>query len=1544
VNNLDDQSQPIGQAYLVDYDSATGLFTNWKSFTYPNGVNFVTHFEGISSVENGVYTLNADSVQIGSGAPARGSFVSVVRNTDGSFGDAAWVDLNYPGIDPATNITSSNSVYGNQIVGVVIGTDGTTSYQATVNIGAQLSNVISGNGGNGISLNQANDNQIAMNSIGTDVTGTSDLGNAGNGIMVAFGSSGNLIGGSATAGNDPTAGVFARPPQGNLISGNDQNGVLIFGGATLNTLSGNFIGTDMTGNTALGNTLDGVAIENSDGNSLIGCTFQQDPFVFYNVISGNGGNGLRVTDSDNTTIQANFIGIGADNDTALGNLLNGVVVEGSSANTVMGGPIPLGNVIAANGGNGIVVRDTASDFTTYNTFDGLAAFSDNLNLGNGLDGMLITSTGKNILIRTNVITRNGGNGIHISGAAQGVRVTGNIIGLNTNASVAMGNVGDGVEVDGNAQDIVIGGPQPTFNIIPYNIISANGANGVATGGNAHDIQVNSSYIGTDFFGTAAFGNAKAGVSIGSGTFSTTVGSGDPDFLTIISGNGGNGIEMIGTHDNTVVGSLIGTDKTGSLPLPNAGNGIFISNSSSNSIGVAFFSKALDDANVIAFNGADGVRIDSVNGNSVLGNSIYANKSLGIELAPFANNNQASPVLTSIVALPFGLQIAGNLQSTPNFTFRLEFYANDTSALSGRLFLGFQNVVTDAAGFASFTLFEPLPPSGFNFITATATGTNFNTSEFSVPNSAVITVNTLPAAGDTTVAHGSPPTTFDLGVSNPGIIPITFTVSLLDPLLAIKTQYGLGAAPIAEWFGAHAAGAQYLPRSTGGQLVLRANGDLFIYDGGEAAGGTFITTLPQSVVQNVDLLLTTTGAPLATVANPLYDLKVKYGLDTPAGYFDNAHAKEYYLHSSNNSNPGAANSNDFILTSANTLIARGSNTLVADFTALGLGNVYDTPSLLTGATLGTTVGVTAFTTPAPGATPGGTVTLTPLPGFDRSVIVTVQSVGASPPTIRSFVYSVSDAIPTINPIIDQTGGHNTPLNIPLTVNDSDPDAATRTYTVEFSNPLYDVKTQYGLDTAATAADPTRGYAKFLQSSSPIYPPGANNYFAILPDNKLYKDNGANPRTFVLDLEPYGNVYANPELLTAASKTQPPPTATLNYGQLFDLKTKYGLDTAPIGYNSHGGQELYLNSSNGSNGGAYAYLIKPDGMLYAYDHSGTPTGTLVADVGADVYYNPALLDQATPAITNDQLFDLKTQYGFNTSDAFFDASMGGLEKYLQSSNGSNGGGYSYFLKPDGWLYARAGDAKGVGTKVEEVGTAVYANPGLLYNATGQAPAVTGSVTGGILTLTPNAAFTGIVRVTVKVTDGAEGGTQTFLYTVTNTPPAKVQIPDQSVSALGAAGSIPINLSTAFPDTDALSYTVSVADWLVDLKTKYGITSSTAIFPARDNARFFLGGPGINQGGSSYFLIKPVGGQYQFLASDGSSSGGTVLIADVGAAVYNDPALLTNATTPAALGNVTATVAGNTLTIAWTAGYAGEFRVYLSAIDGDAEARQSFLVTIS
>ncbi|MEY3963628.1 MAG: hypothetical protein RLZZ106_883, partial [Cyanobacteriota bacterium] len=156
----------------------------------------------------------------------------------------------------------------------------------------QVSNVISANAGAGIVVQGSDHNRIANNRIGTTADGTADLGNADQGIVLTDRARRNRIGGTAHRGNDPTKGAFQRPGQGNLISGNGAEGVLIHRGSSRNRLMGNFIGTDAAGSSAIGNDGDGVAIIAADRNGLIGTTRNQSPFIYYNVVSGNGGNGL----------------------------------------------------------------------------------------------------------------------------------------------------------------------------------------------------------------------------------------------------------------------------------------------------------------------------------------------------------------------------------------------------------------------------------------------------------------------------------------------------------------------------------------------------------------------------------------------------------------------------------------------------------------------------------------------------------------------------------------------------------------------------------------------------------------------------------------------------------------------------------------------------------------------------------------------------------------------------------------------------------------------------------------------------------------------------------------------------------------------------------------------------------------------------------------------------------------------------------------------------------------------------------------------------
>ena len=143
-------------------------------------------------------------------------------------------------------------------------------------------NIISGNPGYGIALQNAEGNFIRGNYIGTDFTGTKDLGN-GTGIWVnnTFDGPGNLIGGST-------------PGAGNLVSGNDFEGIALGIIAKNNIVKGNLIGTDVSGTKLLPNLGHGIYVGGDPGNNTIGGTEAGEG----NVIAGNMGSGAFALSGD----------------------------------------------------------------------------------------------------------------------------------------------------------------------------------------------------------------------------------------------------------------------------------------------------------------------------------------------------------------------------------------------------------------------------------------------------------------------------------------------------------------------------------------------------------------------------------------------------------------------------------------------------------------------------------------------------------------------------------------------------------------------------------------------------------------------------------------------------------------------------------------------------------------------------------------------------------------------------------------------------------------------------------------------------------------------------------------------------------------------------------------------------------------------------------------------------------------------------------------------------------------------------------------------
>jgi hypothetical protein len=423
-------------------------------------------------------------------------------------------------------------------------------------------------------------------------------------------------------------------------------------------------------------------------------------------------------------------------------IINGYSQPGTSVNKLTTGDNAK-LAIVLNGANVPGTDYVASAGLVMNasnsTVEGLAI--------NGFGGSQIYATGNNDTFQGNFI------GTDVSGTTTpftpnlaqnsasdhaGIQITGsaNLIGTN----------GDGV--NDPAERNVIAGEN-------YGVILRSTSNSVVAG----------NFIGTDASGTHALPNW-----VGIGTLLSANGDRigtngtDADLAeegNLISGNAvgisfgvGGGSKPAETN-GLVAGNSIGLDVNGN-PLGNTRSGIFAGFSSST---ITIGGNQANLANTIA-NTQSGPGIWIVNlagsptGIRIQGNSIHDNGELGIALGgsyptppttPLTNdsvghvgpnNFQNFPVLTLASSSSTSTSITGSFSEATeqNATLTLDFYANPTGSSStygqGQIYLGSRTVVTDASGNASFNAAFALGNLANDWVSATATDSNGNTSEFS----------------------------------------------------------------------------------------------------------------------------------------------------------------------------------------------------------------------------------------------------------------------------------------------------------------------------------------------------------------------------------------------------------------------------------------------------------------------------------------------------------------------------------------------------------------------------------------------------------------------------------------------------------------------------------------------------------------------------------------------------------------------------------------------------------------------------------------------
>jgi hypothetical protein len=314
--------------------------------------------------------------------------------------------------------------------------------------------------------------------------------------------------------------------------------------------------------------------------------------------------------------------------------------------------------------------------------------------GNGLigDGLVLTSTADNSIIRGLVIRDFTGDGIQIDSGSTGNTIAGNYIGSfgvgGTDLGATERNTALGINLLGSNNTIggttaasrnLIGGNQShgiritgagaSSNVVLGNYIGTDATGLVDVGNSLNGIYIDSSatnntiggltassrnvisgndnagiavdhagttgnviignYIGLGADGTTARGNTHDGVHF-NGAGSNTLGSTDSNGRNVISSNAINGVGVGDATSVTILGNYIGTDATGTVARGNASNGISVTGTAS---GTTIGGTATGSGNLIANNSGDGVLVSSSSSTAaaILGNSIYSNTEQGIDL-------------------------------------------------------------------------------------------------------------------------------------------------------------------------------------------------------------------------------------------------------------------------------------------------------------------------------------------------------------------------------------------------------------------------------------------------------------------------------------------------------------------------------------------------------------------------------------------------------------------------------------------------------------------------------------------------------------------------------------------------------------------------------------------------------------------------------------------------------------------------------------------------------------------------------------------------
>ena len=505
-------------------------------------------------------------------------------------------------------------------------------------------------------------------------------------------------------------------------------GYITIDGTTQTTFAGNTnpYGPEICLNGNINSVEYCISIQNSAYNEIRGLIINE--FLYGIQIYGVGAH--------HNLIAGNYLGCNYDGTQRKGNYNAIEIISGANLNQIGGRGVNERNLVSGNEYAGIRISDANYNLVINNLVGVDRTGTAELHNYDGITvegASAYNQIGGDSISERNITSGNVAYGIDIFGVGcSGNKIQGNYIGTDITGSYAIPNT-YGLLFDDRSHQNLVGGYNPGEG----NLISGNTAFGAYfynNGTNSNALIGNK--IGTNITGTAAIPN-ETGVHIDGATYANMVDS------NLISGNLANGITLFATYSdyNTIIRNKIGTDITGFLPLGNGIQGILITQGSANNT----IGGSVAHANIIAFNGRNGVKIESENSdhNLISCNSIHSNGNYGIELYPVDGFNQNdpgdtdtgpndllnSPVIDTITYSGPQATISGTIDVASPATTKIEIYKaqqNTIFSSEGKDYLG--SAFCNSPGQWSFTFTYA---SINDYYTALSIDTANNTSEFSM---------------------------------------------------------------------------------------------------------------------------------------------------------------------------------------------------------------------------------------------------------------------------------------------------------------------------------------------------------------------------------------------------------------------------------------------------------------------------------------------------------------------------------------------------------------------------------------------------------------------------------------------------------------------------------------------------------------------------------------------------------------------------------------------------------------------------------------------